>query len=55
MDKFKIIIRESFHFFVIALAVAIILEMIFPNIILAYFNLNWLLLFVLIFGALSLI
>ena len=36
------IIRESFYFLTALSAAAIILEILFPNIILAYFNLNYL-------------
>jgi hypothetical protein len=35
--------REIFYFFSAALGVSVILELIWPNIILAYFNLNYLL------------
>lgn len=52
--KIPIIIREIFYFFSILLAVFIILEIIWPNIILAYFNLNYLLVLWLIFGIISL-
>jgi hypothetical protein len=45
-----IIRREIFYFFSVLLLVFIILEIIWPNIILAYFNLNWLLIPWLIFG-----
>ena len=54
MDKTGIIIRESFYFFSLALLGALILEYIFPNIILAYFNLNYLLILILLSGALAL-
>ncbi|NCO00021.1 hypothetical protein GW920_02750 [Candidatus Falkowbacteria bacterium] len=39
-----LISREIFYFFSATLVVAIILELIWPNVILSYFNLNYLLL-----------
>lgn len=42
MSKIKIISREIFYFSFLLLGAFIILEIIWPNIILAYFNLNWL-------------
>jgi len=36
------IIREIFYFLAVLSGVFILLEIIFPNIILVYFNLNWL-------------
>lgn len=50
-----LISREIFYFFSVALALFIIMEMIWPNIILAYFNLNYLLVLWLISGIISLI
>lgn len=38
----KLIYQELFYFFSAALALFILLEIIWPNIILAYFNLNYL-------------
>jgi hypothetical protein len=55
MARFKIIFRESFYFLTLALVIGIILEFFFPNIILAHFNLNWLLSGALICGLLSLL
>ena len=55
MARSKIIFRESFYFLTLALVIGIILEFFFPNIILAYFNLNWLLSGALICGLLSLL
>jgi hypothetical protein len=49
-----LIIKESFYFLTACLLVAFVMESIFPNIILAYFNLNYLVLVWLIFGLLSL-
>ncbi|MFA5109150.1 MAG: hypothetical protein WC458_01215 [Patescibacteria group bacterium] len=46
----SVIGREIFYFFSVLLLVFIILEIIWPNIILVYFNLNWLLIPWLIFG-----
>lgn len=40
-----IVIRELFYFFSFLLFITFILESIFPNIIIAYFNLNILVLF----------
>jgi len=50
-----LIIGEIFYFFSALLLVSIVLEMIFPNIILAYFNLNYLILIWLINGLVLLI
>lgn len=38
-----LVIRELFYFFTVLAAVFAIMEIIWPNIILAYFNLNYLL------------
>lgn len=46
---------EIFYFFSLALIIMIILEIIFPRIILVYFNLNYLLIFWLISGFILLI
>ncbi|MFA6194868.1 MAG: hypothetical protein WC719_03960 [Patescibacteria group bacterium] len=46
----NLIIRELFYFFTILAAVFIVMEIIWPNIILAYFNLNYLLIIWLISG-----
>jgi len=43
--KKRIIYQELFYFFSVALALFIVLEIIWPNIILAYFNLNYLVVF----------
>jgi len=50
-----LISREIFYFFSVALTLFIIMEMIWPNVILAYFNLNYLLVLWLISGIISLI
>lgn len=52
---FQLIIREIFYFFSCLILVFIILEMIWPNIILAYLNLNYLLILWLISGTLYLL
>jgi hypothetical protein len=46
----KIIKQEIFYFLSILLAAFIVLEVIWPNIILVYLNLNWLLVLWLISG-----
>jgi len=51
----SLIISEIFYFFSILVAVSVILEIIFPNIILAYFNLNYLITIWLISGLVGLI
>lgn len=53
-DKDSIII-EMFYFFVFLTSALIILEIIFPRIVLAYFNLNYLVLTTLFFSILVLI
>lgn len=53
--NYTIIIRELFYFLSALLLVSAILEVIWPNIILAYFNLNFLLLACLISGLINLI
>jgi len=55
MMKEVIIKREIFYFISVLLGVFILLEMVFPNIILAYFNLNWLFVLWLAFGLFILI
>jgi len=55
MARIKIISRELFYFLSLLLGIFIILEIIWPNIILAYGNLNYLLVLVLVFGLISLI
>ena len=50
----KIIIREIFYFLTIFYLVLIFLETLFPNIVLAYFNLNYLFLLIVLFGVFSL-
>jgi len=52
---FSIIKREIFYFFSAALAVLIGLEIIWPNIVLVYFNLNYLLILWLISGLILII
>jgi hypothetical protein len=48
-------IREILYFLVVLWLVFVILEIIFPNIILAYFNINYLFSTVLFFGIVLLI
>lgn len=55
MSKKGLIIQELFYFFTVLLGVFIILEIIWPNIILAYFNLNYLIILWFIAGSLMLI
>lgn len=55
MDKSRLVIRELFYFFTALTGVFITMEIIWPNIILAYFNLNYLLLLWLMSGSLMLI
>lgn len=50
-----VITRELFYFFSVLLLVSAILELIWPNIILAYFNLNYLVSLCLIIGLINLI
>ncbi|MFA7087986.1 MAG: hypothetical protein WC146_01445 [Patescibacteria group bacterium] len=52
---FSLIFRELFHFFTASLLVFILLEIFWPNIILAYFNLNYLVIFCVLAGLISLI
>lgn len=42
MEKRRLIFRELFYFFSVLIGVFVLLEIIWPNIILAYFNLNYL-------------
>lgn len=42
MTTKQVVTREIFYFISVLAGLAIILEIIWPNIILAYFNLNWL-------------
>jgi len=51
----QLIFRETFYFVFLAWLVFITLEIIFPNIILAYFNLNFLFLLEIIIGLFLLI
>lgn len=55
MSKKGLIIQELFYFFTALLGIFIILEIIWPNIILAYFNLNYLIILWFIAGSLMLI
>lgn len=55
MEKFSIISRELFYFLSALLVVFIVLESRWPNIILVYLNLNWLIVLVLAAGLASLI
>lgn len=50
-----VVIRESFYFLSLLLIICIGLEIIWPNIILAYFNLNYLFAACLLAGAVNLI
>lgn len=50
-----IISREFFYFFSAFIVSAIILELLWPNITLAYFNLNYLIIFWLVSGLIYLI
>jgi hypothetical protein len=51
----KIIAREIFYFFSVLFLVLAFLEIISPNIVLVYFNLNYLLLFSVFAGVYTLI
>jgi hypothetical protein len=42
--KIKIVIQELFYFFTVALVIFVLMELIRPRIVLAYFNLSWLIL-----------
>lgn len=55
MISSKLFFREGFYFFSVLLIVFLLLEIISPNIILAYFNLNYLLILWFIFGVILLI
>lgn len=46
----RIILQELFYFSSLLLFILIILELIFPNIVLVYFNLNYLFLIIIILG-----
>jgi hypothetical protein len=50
----KILIQEIFYFLSVSLAVFFLMELIKPRIVLAYFNLSWLILAWLVFGILCL-
>ncbi|MFA5023711.1 MAG: hypothetical protein WC523_02015 [Patescibacteria group bacterium] len=52
---FSLIIKEVFYFISALLVVFVILEIVWPNIILAYLNLNYLILAWLLSGLVSLI
>ncbi len=54
MDKNKVLIREGYYFLTVLLIVLVVLELLSPNIILAYFNLNYLIVAWLIFSVLEL-
>lgn len=51
----EIISREIFYFFSSLLVVFIVLEIIFPNIILSYLNINYIFVMVFVSGLFSLI
>lgn len=46
----RFFLREIFYFLVCLWLIFILLEIIFPSIILAYFNINYLLMLILLFG-----
>lgn len=50
----KIILKELFYVFTGALVIFMILELIWPRLVLAYININWVLIFWLIVGILIL-
>lgn len=49
-ENFKIILTEIFYFLSLALAIFFVLEIIIPGIVLAYVNLNWILILWVIIG-----
>ncbi len=51
----NILAREFFYFFACLFVALAILEIIFPNIVLAYFNLNYLVFLIIISGLVALI
>ena len=51
----NILAREFFYFFACLFVALAILEVIFPNIVLAYFNLNYLVVLIIISGLIALI
>ena len=51
----SLIIRELFYFFTILTLIFVLMEIIWPNIIIAYFNLNYLVIVWVVFGSLTLI
>ena len=55
MTKGQIVNREIFYFLSFLLGIFIILEIIWPNIVIIYFNLNWLLILWLVAGLFRLI
>ncbi|NCO79707.1 hypothetical protein CO116_00360 [Candidatus Falkowbacteria bacterium CG_4_9_14_3_um_filter_38_19] len=55
MDKARIIFKELFYTLTGALILFVILETAWPGVVLAYFNINWLLIFWLIAGILILL
>ena len=48
--KLKILIQELFYFLSVSLAIFFLMELVWPRVVLAYFNLNYLLLAWLIIG-----
>ena len=50
MKKFYLVTKEFFYLEIAALMIFSFLEIIWPKIVLAYFNLNWLLIFWLVTG-----
>lgn len=49
-SNFKILIEELFYVLTAALVIFILMELLWPGIILAYINLNWVLILWLIIG-----
>lgn len=50
-----VIFKELFYFFSALLSCCVLLEIVWPNIILDYFNLNYLIVICLLIGSISLI
>lgn len=55
MTNNKLLVRELYYFLTVTLVLLIILELSWPGLILAYFNINLILIFWLIVGILLLI
>jgi len=54
-ETLAVILRELFYFFTVVIFVFFMTELFWPNFILAYFNLNYLILLWLVFGLITLI